>query len=224
MCPAFALPLNVPENPLSSFELAFFIPALLLSQANGFSWNLVLLSFYFCFFAFLFLVLFEILILQLLVLASLHLFLKLSSLFCWTTSKNVIWLLFNCFSTENWSAPEKKQKNIKPTKRWAESKTLKAERVNYDSLSYKNREKLFKESSEIAVFGYFKQQHELDLSVTIRQHLKLEKNYLTKGKWEGTWLCWIKHEEKKFTIDESFTQKICSRIHYNHAFSNFSIF
>ena len=70
---------------------------------------------------------------------------------------------------------KKKQKNIKPTKRWAESKTLKAERVNYDSLSYKNREKLFKESSEIAVFGYFKQQHELDLSVTIRQHLMLEK-------------------------------------------------
>ena len=41
----------------------------------------------------------------------------------------------------------------------------------------------------MAVFRHFKQQHRVDLSVTIGSHLILgKKNYLTKRNREGTWL------------------------------------
>ena len=79
-------------------------------------WRIFLKIWYFCLFhfyfiAFFLLVLFEISISQLLVLGSLILFLKLSSLLVKGLLENVMWLLFNCFASENWCVEKKTTTN-----------------------------------------------------------------------------------------------------------------
>ena len=79
---------------------------------------------------------------------------------------------------------------IKPIKRCGIPEISKAGCTHYNkNLFYKNWERSLEESSEMAVFRHFEEQHEVYLSVTTGSHIMLEKkSHVSKGKWKDTCL------------------------------------
>ena len=74
-----------------------------------------------------------------------------------------------------------------------------------DNLYYENWERRLEESSEMAVFRFLKQQHEVYISVASGSHLMLEKRIIFQKESGKAPLCVIKNGEKKLTHNERLT-------------------